>query len=445
MTRDYSYAYIRDILVDCHESIFDLLIDNNIIPIFTDPVDISKLSKNRRNLEKGKILAFLQNHFGLKHTKFPKGQVNYWVLRGFCEEYGKEKIKEFSEVYASLSVEGIMRRNSCTEEEAKQIIDDRIQRSKETIKSYSDEEKAEINRKKSNSLQSMIDRYGVDEGTKRYNARIDKFKHSHSIDGLIERFGEKRAYEIQKERSKAKSSSLESLIERYGEEVAKEKYKQQIERKSHSHTIQGYIDRYGFEEGTKRFIARQEKFKESWSKIPKEELARIRKLQSNSLDSMRERYGIEKGTNLYIEARKRASNRASVESMKVFLPLYTELLNRGFKDEDILFGYNGKKEKYLHENTTFYYYDFCIESLKLIVEYNGLMYHPKSPNDETWFHPFNPNITAEEKYNYDKTKNQFAIDRGYRVITVWEDVDYVSNMRYIMSIIDSLKDNDEKN
>ena len=444
MTRYYTYSYIRYILGDCHDSVLDLLIDDGIVDIKTEPVDVSTISKNAIAKEKRKILAFLQDHFGLKHTKFPKGQVNYWVLRGFSEEYGREKIKEFSGVYASLNVEGIMKRNSCTEEEAKQIIEERIQRSKETLNRYSDEEKAEFNSRKSQSLESMIKRYGVDEGTKRYNERINKFKHSYSMDGLIERYGEEKAKEIQKERSKAKSNSLESLIKRYGEEIGQEKYKQQVERKSHAHTVQGYIDRYGFEEGTKRFIERQEKFKESWAKIPRKELERIRKLQSNSLKSLRERYGDEKGTSIYIKARKSMHQRASMESLKVFIPLYTELLNRGFDEDDILFGYNNKKELLLHEDTTFYYYDFCIKSLHLIIEFNGLMYHPKRIDDENWFHPFNPSITAKEKYLYDQEKNKFAVEHGYRVITIWEDVDYVSNLRYIMNIIETLKDCNEE-
>lgn len=444
MTRDYTYSYVRDILGECDDSIFDLLIDNGIVDIKNEPVDVSKLVKNTVTKEKRKILNFLKDHFGLKHTKFPKGQVNHWVLRGFSEEYGREKIKEFSGVYSSLSVEGIMQRNSCTEEEAKRIIGDRVRRSKETLNSHSVEEKAEINRRKSISLQSMIERYGVEEGTKRYNARIEKFKHSCSFDGLVERFGEERAVEIQKERSKAKSTSLESLIDRHGEEIAKEKYKQQIERKSRAHTVQGYIDRYGFEEGTKRFMERQEKFKESWAKIPPKELERIRKLQSTSLASFRERYGYEKGTSVYLKSRTSMHQRASMESLKVFLPLYTELLNRGFDEEDILFGYNDKKELLLSEDATFYYYDFCIKSLRLIIEFNGIMYHPKSIDDENWFHPYNSSITAKEKYLYDQKKNKFAVDHGYRVITIWEDVDYVANLRYIMDIIDTLKDSNEE-
>lgn len=444
MTRYCTYSYIKDILVDCHDSIFDLLIDNGIVDIKNEPIDVSKLSKTSVLKEKRKILNFLQNHFGLKHTKFPKGQINYWVLRGFSEEYGKEKIKEFSSVYASLSIEGIMKRNSCTENEAKKIIEDRVKRAKETLDKHSDEEKAEINRRKSNSLETMIARYGSIEGTKRYNERINKFKHSYSMDGLIERYGEEKAKEIQKERSKAKSNSLENLIERYGEDIAKEKYEQQCKRKSHAHTIQGYIDRYGFELGTTRFIERQEKFKESWAKIPPKELERIRKLQSTTLKSFRERHGFEKGTSLYIKARKSMHQRASYESLKVFLPLYTELLKRGFDENDILFGYNDKKELVLNEDTTFYYYDFCIKSLKLIVEFNGIMYHPKSIDDKEWRHPFNPSITSEEKYLYDQAKNKFAVDRGYRVITIWEDVDYGANLRYIIDIIETLKDCNEE-
>lgn len=445
MSRCYSYDYIKDILGDCHESVFDLLIDNNVVPIFSEHVDVSKFKKYWRDKEKRKILEFLRTHFGLKYTRFPRGQKNYWILRGYDEEYAEKKIKEFSNVYSTLSVESIMVRHSCSRTEAEKIFNYRVKRIKQAYANLAPEEKAKLARKKDVSLEGMISRYGVEEGTARYNSRIEKAKYSRSLDGLIAKYGDDRAREIFAKRNESKSSSYESLVKKYGESVAKEKYALQIERKAHAHTIQGYIDRYGFDEGTKRYVERQEKFKKSWSKIPKDELERIRKLQSCTLESFRKRYGDLKGTSMYVEARKKASSRASLESLRVFLPLYAELLNRGFLDDDILFGYGSKKEKYLHEDETFYYYDFCIESLKLIVEFNGLMFHPKTPDDTKWYHPFNPNITAEEKFKYDQVKNKFAEDNGYRVIIVWEDVDSASNLRYIMNIIDAVRTNDEAN
>lgn len=410
MARDtILFDNIKTMLEDVgNDDIIEMIIDNVQLESFDGVL------KKRRN--KRKILEFLQHHFGLVKHVYSKGQRNYWIIRGFTSEQALTNSKQYSSCY-SRSAENIAKKYNCSIEQATEIFKERNQRAQQTRDSLPEQEKQRINQLKRNDKQAMIDRYGEQEGLIRYQQRIEKYKYSVSLPALIERFGEQQGTEIYNKRKAAASTSLPSLISKFGEQEGRRRYQQQIERKAHAQTLQGYIDRYGFDEGIERYRKRQQRFLESWANKSPEELARINELRSNSLKNLQDHYGEQEGSRRYNKWASSRRLRASAESLKVFLPLYTWLLDNGFADDDIFLGYGPKKEFHITDNGEFFSYDFCIKSLNLIIEFNGLMFHPKTPDQQDWYMPHN-DITAKQKFEYDQHKLQVAKQNGFKTVVL---------------------------
>lgn len=66
-------------------------------------------------------------------------------------------------------------------------------------------------------------------------------------------------------------------------------------------------------------------------------------------------------------------------------------------------------------------YDFFIKELKIIVEYNGVKFHPKSIDDPVFVPIFKNQGTTEEIWIRDNNKIELAKNAGYEVIVCWND------------------------
>lgn len=140
--------------------------------------------------------------------------------------------------------------------------------------------------------------------------------------------------------------------------------------------------------------------------------------QRRNLSFFENKYGTTEGIEKYkswvsqiVHTTGAVSNESSVFFEKILESVPT------LRDEALY----GKAELSLKNQLKTYKYDFTIPSKKLIIEYNGIAWHPKSP-DADWKHPFGL-FTAKEKFEYDLTKQQFAESLGYRVINVFSDDD----------------------
>jgi len=84
----------------------------------------------------------------------------------------------------------------------------------------------------------------------------------------------------------------------------------------------------------------------------------------------------------------------------------------------------GKNEKFIHNGTQAFKYDFTILESKKIIEFNGDYWHCNpSIYKEDHYHNLKK-MTAREIWNFDKIKHQAAIQHGYKVLVIWEK-DYV--------------------
>jgi hypothetical protein len=161
-------------------------------------------------------------------------------------------------------------------------------------------------------------------------------------------------------------------------------------------SLERCIERYGEIEGRRVFNNRQEKWIDTLNNKSDEELTDIK-------------------------ARKLIKFcTASKESLKVFNKTLDYLES---KDIEYYIGVDGNKEYFLYNKalSKIFYYDLTIPKLKIIIEYNGIKWHPKEGCDTVWNPPFP--INRQEQLKNDKDKMQTAIDNGFDVLVLWSDTD----------------------
>jgi hypothetical protein len=165
-------------------------------------------------------------------------------------------------------------------------------------------------------------------------------------------------------------------------EILRQPYLQKIKN-----NLETFIEKYGVDEGTKKWIIRCEKYKTS-----------IKKNLQN----------------------RKTGGYVSKESLRFFIPLYKFCRKLGLKRNEIYFGINGSREFFI-KDTSFEenvgkFYDFCIPKLNLIIEYHGTFWHPK--NSEEWENPWK---SFAEAFESDKYKENLAKKRNMEYHIVWSD------------------------
>jgi hypothetical protein len=387
--------------------------------------------------KKTDIYSFLKNKHNIKGCP-GKGQRNYWLLRGFTKEFAEKKIKEYSFVYDSNSPEAISKKHGVTLDEAILIRNQRSEKGKNTFNNLSDDIKKEIFKKRAcNSLENCIEKYGDQKGEQIYLERKEKLKNNVTLDGFVSRYGleegtKRREIFLKDVRIR---NTIQGYIEKYGIENAELEFQKTSALKSKAHKLQGYIERYGLEEGTKKFNERQSKYLKTLNANPN--ILEINKSKGRTFEQLVLEHGLD-GALKRVRNKMCAIGRASKESLKVFIPFYKYLRRSGIEKNDIHFGISGSKEYFVHLDSKFVLFDFTILSKRVIIEFNGIAFHPKSPNDCKWKSIFN-NETAEEAYNRDQIKLEIAKKAGFKVITIWSDTDHQTNLKHIIETYEKNK------
>lgn len=172
---------------------------------------------------------------------------------------------------------------------------------------------------------------------------------------------------------------------------------------------------------------------EYWLKLGhSEEEAKIKILekQSRGKEFFVGKYGDVEGSHRYNESkRKRAVgiSKASKESRRFFDPIAAACDQLGLS---YYYGIEGNHELFLPNpdrsryNQTNLGFDFAIPSKRLVLEYHGKIFHPKTQNDSAWQNPFLPERTSEDQWAFDQFKLEVVQSHGYEVITIWYDDSY---------------------
>jgi len=282
-------------------------------------------------------------------------------------------------------------------------------------------------------------------------------------------------------------NTLAGKIDLYGEEYGLEKYKIQNKKNSFSKTLEGFKIRYGFEIGEELYhtycndrdsrsfeyclgkmsgdVKKAEILynhlsakKDGSSKSfflkkfnNNEELAHIAYLESsNKKDSSSLQFFLKKCDGDLEESFKQYKNtiikktvslgKASKISLSFFIPLYDILIKIGFHDEDLFFGYENKKEFFLYNEVDrqIRFYDFAIKSKKILIEFDGLVFHPQNEiiaeeELQLWKSPFG--VSGLIVRRNDSYKNELAAKKGFRLVRINEKTDLNDFLTEIEKII----------
>jgi very-short-patch-repair endonuclease len=237
------------------------------------------------------------------------------------------------------------------------------------------------------SKKSFIRRYGYKEGIKKYDEYVEFHKYKNSFEYKKNKYGwDRQTYEAY---NKSRAVTKELCIKRHGKKKGKKIYEDYVKKQ----TINGckkeyFIDKYGEIEGLKKY----------------KELNKLKGLTVS-------------GGGISVKACK-----------------FCETLNEIISDLnlcDIYYHGKDKKEYWLkHPNQNkYFFYDFGIPSLKLLIEFNGNYWHanPLIYNESDYIR----NLKAKDIWEYDELKTSLAKSKGFDVITVWEN-EYDSNPKKVM-------------
>lgn len=177
-------------------------------------------------------------------------------------------------------------------------------------------------------------------------------------------------------------------------------------------SLQKCIDKHGIEKGTRIFNKRQSKWIESLYKgKSKEEVIEFEK-------SKMVKFG-----------------QASKESLKVFLPVIDWIKNN-HADLQYLLGYEEKQEYciYNQQNDIVFFYDFAIPSKKIIIEFNGHVWHP---TNDTWQPLKFTNKNKNQVLEKENLKEQTAHNTNHKFLKIWDTDSVEVNVKKCIEFIQS--------
>ena len=318
----------------------------------------------------------------------------------------------------SNSFEFISKVNNISIDDAKKYIKDNNKSPfyKENWKSEDEYKKSQ-----SRSLEYYIDKYGTHEGKEKYKEHIDKISISNSIEGYMNKYGsigQKKFKEVSKRKD---SMSLKFFVEKNKGNYDKAIFEYENRKKSVDISLKSFIVKYGETEGKEKHKSIIEKSKLTLSNNPN--YKEICKSKGITITKMIEKYGEEIGKEKYNLWKKSVSVpicRSSKESLKIFKPLIEEIIkDNTINIDDIYIGDGHKNEFFIRDDGRIFFYDFTIRSKKIIIEFNGTLFHPKN-EISNWINPYNKE-TSEIAFMKQKIKVDIAKSRGFRVLEIWSD------------------------
>ena len=306
----------------------------------------------------------------------------------------------------------------------------------------------EYKKSQSRNVDYYINKYGEECGKIKYNDVLKNAIYNRTLDGFIEKYGQIKGEKIYKEiQSKKDSTSYNYFLlkNNYNHKLAIFEFEDRLKKINIS--LENLIKKYGKKEGTKLRYGYTQKIKDSYnnkSYYEKNILKEKTKININNF--------IKKYENLelaqikydeYLLKTKIPICKASKESLIVFNPLMDYLKNNhDFSSKDFYLGVDKHTEYFIRDKENIFFYDFTITKLKIIIEYNGITFHPKDENS-IWENPFNKKITSKEAFNKQQNKINLAIQKGFSVLEIWSDDDLILNYEKCLELVKNKIKNNE--
>lgn len=258
--------------------------------------------------------------------------------------------------------------------------------------------------------------YGEDEGIKRWQAYCNKQSVKNTFAHKNKKYGMTR--EQFDEFNKSRSSTIDNMIARYGEEEGKKRWKEYCDKQAYAGCkLQYFIDKHGEDEGTRLYNE-------------------LNKKKSNTLDVFIDRYGEVEGTERY----ENYMNTCKVHYSEISQELFREIEKRIGNSYGEMYFQTRNREFGKHSGSRYYFYDFVLLEKKIVIEFNGNLFHA----NPTMYHAddipkFRGNtMTAQQLWDRDAEKFSFIESLGFKLIVVWE-ADYNNDKETIIQrIVDAI-------
>ena len=274
----------------------------------------------------------------------------------------------------------------------------RFQNGKEYLKVYPNGKLVDASVAKSTAitLDNMIKKYGVTEGTARWESYKHKQAFSNSYEYKKEKHGwSKEQFDLY---NSSRAQTLEKMISRYGESKGIEQWQHYCEVQAYTNTKEYFIKKYGSERGIKKYLDVNKRKSVGNPKILAEKMG----------------ITVEDATEIII---KRQKNFFVSTAEKEFVKLLEEKIGP--------LSHTSSKNPYgkwspLLES----YVVYDIKHNNFIIEFNGDYWHanPAIYKDDAIIR----GKTAKEIQLRDSLKIKTAEDLGFNVLVVWER-DFTNN------------------
>lgn len=339
--------------------------------------------------------------------------INYWLIRGWSIEEANSKIKELKskrkKSKTCLQTEFWMNKGF-SEEEAKN-----------KIKNIQSQNNKKFNKKRKESPEKyktsspMKTEFWVNKGLSEEEAK-SKIK---SFRKLNKQFWINRGF-TKEDAIKKISDFQKNNVEKFNKK-----------RKEFPEKYNGYLPtqlNYWIKK-TKNIEEAKQKLKEHQTTF--------------SLEICVEKYGEIDGYKIWKERQKKWKEK--VFNGETYIGqgqsiLSNNIINEILKLDSSHFLY-GKTEKFIYDSKykRAYKYDLTKSTNKKIIEINGTFWHCKpSLYESTYKHKIR-SLTAKEIWDFDKRKRELAKEKGYSILTIWEDEYYENPEMIINKCINFLK------
>lgn len=247
--------------------------------------------------------------------------------------------------------------------------------------------------------EKMIKKYGISEGTQRWNSYCKKQADSNKFEYKHEKHG--MTLEEYNEYNKSRAVTLDNMIKRYGVNEGLIHWNQYVERECYTCTLPYYIEKYGEEIG-------------------------------------KEKYDI-------LINKRNPANRLFGPSA-ISLEMFNKLIKK-FKNNIIYYDDNEFKVKTLKYNL--YYVDYYDETLNIVIEFYGNYFHlnpEKYSPDFIQYKNHEKCIKAKDKWQHDKERiDDIQQTLNCKVIIVWESTYRNDKKGTIKSLIQMINNKEKLN
>ncbi len=359
---------------------------------------------------------------------FASKKIKYKVERTNIEKYGVNNIKQCNTLFDRW-------KNRKT---VKHILDDTIISREMELKVTEVLEKRTVTDDRKKNLAYWV-KYGVDDN---YLDRFDRLLAHLKTDASskeihILRFGEIEGLRRFEEKKLRCTISENRLIEKYGVEEGLRKWKEYREKISFANSEKGYIAKYGLLVGKEKFKNRcnhnagnltlerkielfgEQKGVEAFSDM------QVNQREKYTLKNYIRLYGNVEGTNRWNEHQSKLSKSYSMISFDLFTKL--DCNHAKFGDNEELISLTVDEYRILKK--MFIRPDFLLGNK--IIEFYGDFWHG-NPDfyDDNYVLPCD-NLTVFEKRKHDALRVKILENRGFDVKVVWEN-DYKNNQQNVI-------------